>query len=399
MRIKEITENDDRTLSIVAEEYLQGTGAAPEYGHQAPAGYVPNYNLAPGNALAPIMLDAPVQVGATLNMETLLCTNGGPLWGGCDIWISADNVSFKYAGTMQGGTAMGVTTASFPIGSDPDTTDTLAVDLTQSRGNLLPGSQNDADQGHTLCLVDQELVTYEQASLTAQYKYNLGKNGSSAGYLRRGFYGTTIASHASGAPFARLREGSYFTIGYSAAQVGQTIYVKLLSFNLWGGSRQSLDAVSSYPHTLAAPPVPTSGLLSGIIQTPDIALDAATNQVAVSVAGPVSLNPPGPGVDVASASITTIGGTVQLAVNLTLANADASVTQLFLYEVIRDGGAWAVGAALSVPPSSSQVVSRQLTDLPAAGAHTYQVYVALNTATTATDTASTIDLQATEIRR
>jgi hypothetical protein len=99
VRIKEITENDDRSLSVTAEEYLEGTGAAPLYQHQRPSGFVPNYNITAPAALAPLFLDAPVQVGNVLGMETILCTNGsGANWGGCDIWISQDNVTFKYAG-------------------------------------------------------------------------------------------------------------------------------------------------------------------------------------------------------------------------------------------------------------------------------------------------------------
>ena len=135
VRIKEITENDDRSLSIVAEEYLQGTGAAPQYGHQAPAPYVPNYNIAAPAALPPIFFDAPVQIGNALAMETILCTNGsGPNWGGCDVYLSSDNVTFAYAGTLYGGTVMGTLMANFPAGSDPDTADTLSVDLTESEG-------------------------------------------------------------------------------------------------------------------------------------------------------------------------------------------------------------------------------------------------------------------------
>src|SRR5665213_2984882 len=110
----------------------------------------------------------PVQLGNVLGMETLLATNGGLNWGGADIWVSSDDVTFKYAGTLQGGTAMGVTTAALAAGSDPDTVHTLAVDLTPSRGVLLPGTAADADQGNTLCLVGGELVAYQQATLTAQ---------------------------------------------------------------------------------------------------------------------------------------------------------------------------------------------------------------------------------------
>ena len=49
VRIREITENSDRSLSIIAEECLIGTGSAPQYGHAAGSGYAPNFNVAPGS--------------------------------------------------------------------------------------------------------------------------------------------------------------------------------------------------------------------------------------------------------------------------------------------------------------------------------------------------------------
>ena len=176
----------------------------------------------------PIIFDAPVQVGGAMAMETIICTNGsGPNWGGCDIWISSDDQTFKYAGTQWGGTAMGTLTANFASGSDPDTVNTLAVDLTASKGTVA-----DADAYNTLALVDDELIAYSAASLTAQYKYSLGT------YIRRGIWGTAIAAHSSGAPFARLRDKSFFTRRYRNSDIGKTIYVKLLSFNQWGGGKQ-----------------------------------------------------------------------------------------------------------------------------------------------------------------
>lgn len=395
VRITEITENDNRSLSITAEEYLEGTGSAPLYGHQKPAGWLPNYNLDPGDALAPIMFDAPVQLGNVLGMETLLATNGGLNWGGCDIWVSSDDVTFKYAGTLQGGTAMGITTAALAVGSDPDTVHTLAVDLTPSRGVLLPGTAADADQGNTLCLVGGELVAYQQATLTAQYRYDLGVHGASAGYLRRGFYATAIVSHASGAAFVRLREGSYFTIGYGAAQIGQTIHVKLLSFNKWGGGRQRLDQVTSYPHVLAAPPISSAGLLPGIIQTPDIALQAATGQVTANVAGPVGI-----GATMASiitASLATTGQLVQLVYNLQFGNPTGS-TQTYDWLFFRDATAIDSGS-ITVTPGAISTIVRQITDTPAAATHVFKIEAQYTGLTGSGSTASFIDLSATELKR
>ena len=51
VRILEITENADGTLSIQAEDYLAGTGNAPAYAMQTGAGYAPSYGGAPGTAI------------------------------------------------------------------------------------------------------------------------------------------------------------------------------------------------------------------------------------------------------------------------------------------------------------------------------------------------------------
>src|SRR6185436_13861080 len=57
-------------------------------------------------------------------------------------------------------------------------------------GLVLSGTQADADNLVTLCYVDDELVSYRTATLTAAYKYDLT-------YLRRGIYGTVINAHSA----------------------------------------------------------------------------------------------------------------------------------------------------------------------------------------------------------
>src|SRR4029077_18121341 len=82
-------------------------------------------------------------------------------------------------------------------GTNPDTTHTLGVDLTESLGQLTSGSSSDAANGVTLCYCDGELLSYETATLTATDKYNLTT-------LYRGLYGTAAGAHTSGSPFAYI---------------------------------------------------------------------------------------------------------------------------------------------------------------------------------------------------
>jgi hypothetical protein len=250
VRIVEITENDDGSLLVAAEDYLAGTGSASLYSFQQGAGYRADYNADPGDPLAPVVFEAPVQIAAS-GLEVWLATAGGPNWGGCDVYVSSDGSTYKLAGRKTGPSRMGSLTAAFPVGSDPDTADTLVIDLSESGGALLSGTQADADLGHTLCYVDGELVAYETATLTGPNRYALGT------YIRRGLYGSAIAAHATGSGFVRL-DDAIFALSYDKSQIGATIHIKLASFNLYGGGLQPLAGVTDYTHTIQGPPPPAN---------------------------------------------------------------------------------------------------------------------------------------------
>ncbi|HZK91180.1 MAG TPA: hypothetical protein VFC56_13625 [Stellaceae bacterium] len=221
-----------------------GVGTAILHAKQATAGAPLDPFIAPGNTNAPIIFEpsAGLTGGAT---EVWIIASGGADWGGCQVWISTDGNTYGLAGTIYRGGRQGVLTASLPATADPDTVDTLAVDLGESQGQLLSGTQADADAYVTLCFCDGELVSYETATLTATYKYHLT-------YLRRGVYGTAIGVHASGAQFARFgpNDPSLFRYPYPTSFVGATIYVKLPAFNIFGQDLQGLAAASAYSYTL-----------------------------------------------------------------------------------------------------------------------------------------------------
>jgi hypothetical protein len=255
INITEITENDDDSFTIHFEEYGDGQGDAPVYGTQPNTGYIPNYNVAPGSVNAPAIFDVPVALANAFGgLRTWIGVSGGNAnWGGCNVYISSDNATFAFYQRVETPSRMGSLTSILPVGSDPDTTNTLAVDLTQSFGALSSGTSNDADQGNTLCFVDGEYVSYQQANLTSAYHYNLGKNGATAGKLRRGFYGSAIASHPIGSLFVRLDE-NVVEIPYEKTDVGKTIYLKFQSFNIWGSGIQDLASVTSWSHVVGGPP-------------------------------------------------------------------------------------------------------------------------------------------------
>src|SRR5580704_10481446 len=173
-----------------------GVGTAVLYPKQATAGAALAPFVDPGDTNAPISFEPPSGLTGGA-IEVWIIASGGANWGGCQAWISTDGNTYGLAGTIYKGARQGVLTASLPAAADPDTGDTLGVDLTMSQGQLLSGTQADADAYVTLCYCGGELLSYETAALTAAYNYNLT-------YLRRGAYGTAIAAHAGGASFARF---------------------------------------------------------------------------------------------------------------------------------------------------------------------------------------------------
>jgi hypothetical protein len=221
-----------------------GAGTAILHAKQASAGAPLDPFVDPGSTNPPIVFEPPAALTSGA-IEAWIIASGGAQWGGCQVWISTDGSAYGLAGTIYRGARQGVLTATLAAAADPDATHSLAVDLTQSQGQLLSGTQADADIYVTLCYCDGELLSYETATLTAAHKYNLS-------YLRRGAYGTAIGAHTAGTPFARFgpNDPSLFRYTYPASFVGQTVFIKLPGFNIFGQALQGLAGVTAYGYML-----------------------------------------------------------------------------------------------------------------------------------------------------
>lgn len=267
VRITELTENDDGTIDVIAEEYLAGTGAAALYDLNRGIGHVQDFNVDPGDINPPAIFEAPVEIAATQLEIWCAISAANANWGGADIWISSDGQNYSFLGTQIGPSRMGTLTASFPAHEDPDEDSVLAVDLSQSFGQLNSATLHEAEQGLSLCWVDGELISYEIAQFTAQYHYNLET------YLRRGLGGTTIATHPAGSQFVRLDDSTIAKVPYAANQIGQTIFLKFTSFNIYMGGEQNLADVPVYQHKILGPPPP------GLVQNFQVAQSPGNSSV------------------------------------------------------------------------------------------------------------------------
>ncbi|MDP3124612.1 MAG: phage tail protein [Thiobacillus sp.] len=242
VRIKEVEEDSGGMLRVVAEEFPFGVATPALIQTQQPSGYSVDFSVAPGNANAPVLFEPPMSLAGQGRYELWLATSGGVNWGSAEVWVSWDDATYKRVGVVQGGARHGALSAALASGSDPDTTNTLAVDLSVSRGELISGTLADRDDLLTLCYVDGELISYQTATLTAANKYNLTS-------LRRGAHGTPVGVHNIDTKFVRL-DDAVFRYAYEVSDIGKTLYIKLRSLNTFDSGAEELATLTAYTHTI-----------------------------------------------------------------------------------------------------------------------------------------------------
>ena len=229
VRILEITENEDWTLTIYAEEVLDGSGSPGLYDYLEGDGFSPDYNIDPGPTNALIIFEAPTQITTNGGLETWIAVSGGQYWGGCDFYISTDNVNYVIAPPRQNGPSRMGTLVDDITSSDT----TMTVNLGMSLGELTSGTAADANAGVTLCYLGGEFISFQTATLIAPYVYTLTG-------CKRGFYGSDKVAHIADEPFARL-DSQVFKYPHAKLQIGQSLSIKPLSFNIYGGGQEVLS--------------------------------------------------------------------------------------------------------------------------------------------------------------
>jgi hypothetical protein len=291
VRIIAIEEDDKGLLAITAEELVTGVSTPQFYQNASPGNFQPNQAVPSVPVNAPLIYEPPLALtngvaqvwvgasGASYGTSTQ--------WGGANVYVSVDNVTFSQFAVITSPLRQGFLTASLPAAAGWDSTHTLAVSLAESEATLTGTSQAAALAGATLSLVDSELIGYENANLTGTNAYNLTG-------LARALSGSSGAYHSTGAPFARI-DGAMVKYSLPSSLVGVPLYFKFQSFNVFGGGLQDLStcAVYTFTPTGTVSPIATQ-LLSGIpldlgqvIAAPTLADDFG--QVTAPVLGVVDL--------------------------------------------------------------------------------------------------------------
>ena len=152
---------------------------------------------------------------------------GGTQWGGANVYISVDDVTYSQIAVLTAPLRQGFLTASLPAAGGWDSVDTLGGQPRRERRHALRhvagggAGRRDAVAGR------QRADRLRDGHADSGNAYNLTG-------LARGLGGSAGAAHSSGAPFARL-DGAVARYDLPANFVGQTIYFKFQSFNVFGG--------------------------------------------------------------------------------------------------------------------------------------------------------------------
>lgn len=232
--IDSVTEGTDGLLTITAISRAKGDYSAASFDvHAVDRPYV-DYNVAPPDTDAPIILQPPAEL-TTSGLEVWIGARGkSDGWGGCRVYVSDNKDYYRYAGQIA--TAARIGTLASTV-----TADATSIEI-DANGDFLSGTQQDAERGNTLCWLGGECLSYQTATLLQNGHYEL------AGCIR-GQYQTMATEHDAGAEFARL-DTALLRIPFLKEDIGKKVYLKLASYNIFGNNEQDLSNLDEYEYTI-----------------------------------------------------------------------------------------------------------------------------------------------------
>jgi hypothetical protein len=265
VRLLSVKETPKRTLKCVADQFVYGLNHPSVLQTTAQTGTIIVSNVDPGLVNTPIIFQpTAAMLGPGAAPELWFLVSGADTnYGGCIANLSLDGgVSYPTVLGTIGPATTGVLTANFADHVDPDTTNTLAIDLTESGGALSTQSQPVADSFGDPCYLagsdvyHWEVICYTAVTLTSAEHYSL------ATYIRRGVLGTAHTAHTTAQRFAAI-DGALFRVSMPSTWVGLTLYFKFQAYNKLGGQINSLANCTAYTFTPLAAYLPGGFYVNG----------------------------------------------------------------------------------------------------------------------------------------
>lgn len=274
VRLISVEEDADFNLKCKAEDFIYGVNAPKAIPNPAtPTPVNPSVSTIPLPVNTPVFIEPPgALTGVPQNQFWIGISDSDPLYGGSQAFVSVDggatyNPLLDVTGSslIFGSATTGVTTATWPQALDPDTTNNLSLDLSESLGALSQYTVTEEDQFLYPCYVSGgggvypfEIMTYAVATLTGTYLYTLQATGV-GNKLRRAVFGTwassvlqnTGASHPGGSRFLFLDPSSVgiMKVNTPASWYGKTIFFKFVQFNVYNNGQSTLAAAVAYSYT------------------------------------------------------------------------------------------------------------------------------------------------------
>lgn len=263
VRIVSVEDDADENVTVVAEEFPVGS-QSPAVIPTSPT-TPPNQgitNAPPAPAFKPVMFEPTTDMLTATGFSSpqwIFGDSGGSNgvldsnWGGCNVWVSLDDVSYEMVGTLIGPSVIGLLTATLlsPSGPNPDNTNKLYVNLNECDGTIASVGASAAAAGHSLCCVQDasgfEILSYTTATLVSSFTYELTG-------LYRGLYGTTARQFGAGSEFLYVGTGANIVeVNIPASYIGKTFWVKPQSFNIFNNFTLELSEVQAYQYVINGP--------------------------------------------------------------------------------------------------------------------------------------------------
>lgn len=263
VRIISAEDDENENVTLVAEEYPIGS-QSPSLIPTSPT-TPPNQGPtnSPPSPIYPPVVFAPTSAMLTAQgyatPQIIFGCSGGTggyldgTWGGAYIWLSWDGVNYEEVGTLTGPAVVGALSQALPgySGTNPAPGETLYVDLAMSGQPLSSYNASLASTGYSNCvLIDDsgfEILAYTTATLVGANTYALTG-------LYRGLYGTTPRFFGAGSKFMFVAKNSnFFVTSVPSGFVGNTVWIKGQSFNVFNAAPEDLTTCVAYPYLITSP--------------------------------------------------------------------------------------------------------------------------------------------------
>jgi hypothetical protein len=273
VRLTSVKETSERTYECKADQFIYGLNHPDVKTTATASGTLVSINVDPGLVNTPIIFEPTREMLGTISGSQLwfIVSGSDPNYGGCICYVSVDGgTSYTAIGNIGPGTT-GTLTADFAQGSDPDTTHTLSVDLSESNGTIDSESQAIADGFSDPCYIHglagspavntYEIVCPTVSTITSLDNYDLDT------YIRRAVQGTLSMLHASGSRFGAV-DAQTFKVDVPAQWLGITLFFKFPAYNKTGQQQNQLSDCVAYPYTIGGVDAEQLWYINGSGSTP-----------------------------------------------------------------------------------------------------------------------------------